>query len=76
MFQIEWDLSNSEFAILVRWSLVEFIEENGISWLWLYKFTGISKKKINCVIFNAIYLEKISFVHRLYQNPEKTTNTK
>jgi len=50
LFQIERDISNSEFAILVTRSFVEFMGEE---WAHCYskKFEGISKKEIHCVNF-------------------------
>jgi len=48
---------------LVNWSFVELVEEK---WPHCYgdKFTKISTKEKNCVIFNAIFWKKINFVHQ------------
>jgi len=40
----------------------------GENWSDCYdnKFTGISKKEINCVIFNAIFCKKINLAHHQF----------
>jgi len=62
LFQNKRNLSNSKFAILVKWWFVEFMEEK-LPHCYSNKFTGVSKMEINCVILNAIYWKKINFVH-------------
>jgi len=71
LFQIEWDLSNSELAILIKWSYVEFMGGNWPNW-YSTKFTGISKQEINCIL--PFYGKKLSSRVCLHGNQEKTSN--
>jgi len=59
--------SEFDFNILFKWSFFEFMERKLPHW-YGHKVKGISKKKINYAIFNAIFFGKFSppiYLHRL-----------